>query len=129
MPSKVARITKLAVRRVPSPFLRWGLRLGAKLLFPLVAAAATAGVERFRGRSGLRTGPDGAVIVEINRELRDLAPTSGEPVGPLAALAERAFLTLASVPDRSVTCLRAVPKRAGDDIRADVALAKQRLDP
>jgi hypothetical protein len=128
MPVNIGRITKHAVRRVPSPLLRWTLRLAAKLLLPLVGAAATAGVQRLRGRLAPRMGPDGTVVVEINQELRRLAPDSGSPAEPLTLLAERADLTLASVPGRPVTCLRAVPKHAGDDIRLDVALAKQRLE-
>ncbi|WP_344656904.1 hypothetical protein [Catenulispora subtropica] len=122
-------MTKRAVKRVPSPLLRWGLRLGAKILLPLVGAAATAGVQRLRGRFGPRVGAEGMVIVEINRELNELAPASGDPAAPLVVLAERADLTLARVPERpDVTCLRAVPKRVGDDIRQEVALAKQLLD-
>ena len=113
---------------VPSPFLRWTLRIAAKLLLPLAGAAATAGIERIRGRLGHRVGPDGMVVIEINRELHALVPVSGMPAEALAVLAERADLTLASVPGRSATCLRAVPKRPGDDIRQDVALAKRRLE-
>ncbi|NUP52530.1 MAG: hypothetical protein HOW97_35185, partial [Catenulispora sp.] len=128
MASTVDRITKRAVKRVPYLPLRWGLRLGAKLLFPLAGALATAGVQRLRNRSAPRTLPDGTVIVEINRELGDIAPQSGDPAEPLMTLAERAHLTLSSVPGRGATCLRAVPKRTGDDIRAEVTLAKQQLD-
>lgn len=123
------RITKHAVRRVPSPLLRWTLRLAAKLLLPLVGAAATAGLQRLRGRRlGPGLGPDGTVVVEIEQELHRLAPDSGSPAEPLADLAKRADLTLASVPGRPATCLRAVPKNAGDDIRLAVALAKERLE-
>ncbi len=128
MRSNVGRIAERTTRLVPSPFLRWALRLAVKLLLPLAGAAATAGIERVRGRLGYRTGPGGMVVVEIDRELQILAPASGKPAEPLVILAERADLTLASVPGRSATCLRAVPKRAGDDIRQDVALAKQRLE-
>lgn len=128
MRSTVGRIVERTTRAVPSPLLRWALRLAAKLLLPLAGAAATAGVERVRGRLGHRTDPGGMVVVEINRDLRDLAPASGKPAEPLVVLAERADLTLAGLPGRSATCLRAVPKRAGDDIRGDVALAKQRLE-
>lgn len=128
MPSNVPKVTKRAVRYVPSPILRWGLRLGAKLLLPLAGAAATAAVQRLRGRFGQGTDPAGTVIVEIDRDLQDLAPEVGSPAEPLAVLARRAHLTLARVPGRPVTCLRAVPKRAGDDIREEVALAKRRLE-
>lgn len=128
MPSNVDRIAKQAVRRVPSPLLRWTLRLGARILLPLAGAAATAGVARLRGRFGHQQAPDGLVVVEIDRDLHDLAPVGGTPAEPLTVLAERAYLTLAGVPDRPVTCLRAVPKLPGDDIRQDVALAKQRLE-
>jgi hypothetical protein len=128
MAPNIGRIAKHTVNRVPSPLLRWTLRLAAKLLLPLVGAAATAGVQRLRGRLGPRVGPDGTVTVEINEELRRLAPASGSPAEPLTTLAERADLTLASVPGRPATCLRAVPKHVGDDIRPDVALAKLRLE-
>ncbi|GAA2015578.1 hypothetical protein GCM10009839_08560 [Catenulispora yoronensis] len=133
MASSVDRLTKQAVRRVPSPLLRWTLRLGVKLLLPLAGAAATAGAQRLRERFGhgdLRdNGPAGTVTVEINRELRDIAPSAENPAEPLRVLAERADLTLTRVPGSSVTCLRAVPKRAGDDIRPDVLLAKRMLEP
>lgn len=128
MASNVDRITKRAVKRVPYLPLRWGLRLGAKLLLPLVGALATAGIQRLRTRSEPRTLADGTVIVEINRELQDIAPQSGDPAEPLMALSERAHLTLSSVPGRGATCLSAVPKLAGDDIRAAVTLAKRQLD-
>ncbi|MFL6112968.1 MAG: hypothetical protein ACJ786_16675 [Catenulispora sp.] len=128
MRSNVGRIAERTTRLVPSPFLRWGLRLTVKLLLPLAGAAATAGLERLRGRLGHQTALNGTVVVEINRELQAIAPASGSPAEPLVALAERADLTLARVPGRPVTCLRAVPKRAGDDIRRDVALAKERLE-
>ena len=131
MPSPVPKIAKRAVRFVPSPVLRWGLRLGVRLLLPLAGAAAAAGLERIRHRFGPRIdpAPDGTVTVEINRDLRELAPDAGSPAEPLAVLAERAYLTLARVPGRPVTCLRAVPKLPGDDIREDVALAQQPLEP
>ncbi|NUR58150.1 MAG: hypothetical protein HOV87_05555 [Catenulispora sp.] len=128
MPVPAARIVNRVIKRVPTPLLRWGLWLAAKLLLPLAGAAAAAALERLRARSVHRTDPEGTVVVEIDRDLRDLAPTHGNPAEPLAALAQRAYLTLASVPGRSATCLRAVPKRAGDDIRHDVALAKHQLD-
>lgn len=128
MAAPAVRIANRVLKRVPSPLLRWGLRLAARLLLPLAGAASAAAWQRLRGRSVTRTDPEGTVVVEIDRELRDLAPTPGNPAEPLAVLARRAYLTLASVPGRPVTCLRAVPKRAGDDIRHDVALAKQQLD-
>src|SRR2546423_6003823 len=79
MRSNVGRIAERTTRLVPSPFLRWALRLAVKLLLPLAGAAATAGIERVRGRLGYRTGPGGMVVVEIDRELQILAPASGKP--------------------------------------------------
>lgn len=126
MPART--IAKQAAKRVPSPLLRWPLRIGIELLLPIAAAAASVAVQRIRWRFGARTAPAGAIVVEINRDLAFLAPASGEPAEPLAVLAERAHLTLAAVPGQAVTCLRAVPKRPGDDIRDEVALAKHQLE-
>lgn len=128
MAQPTARIAKRAAQRLPNPLLRWTARLAARLLLPLAGAAAATVVHRARWRLGSRRSPDGTVVVEINRDLRALAPDSGDPVEPLAVLAERAHLTLAGVPGRSVTSLRAVPRHAGDDIRRAVTLAKQRLE-
>ncbi|MEY9892838.1 hypothetical protein ABIA31_006516 [Catenulispora sp. MAP5-51] len=121
-------IAKQAAKRVPSPLIRWPLRIGIEVLLPVAGAAALAAVHRARWHYGGWRGPAGTVVVEVNRDLRFLAPESGEPAAPLTVLAERADITLAGVPGRAVTWLRAVPKRPGDDIRRDVDLAKQRLE-
>jgi hypothetical protein len=158
MAAPAVRIANRVIKRVPSPLLRWSLRLAARVLLPLAGAATAAALQRLRdrtgdagdaggpggmggsersvrpvrsgrsARSGHRTDPAGTVVVEIDRELDELAPTPENPAEPLAVLARRAYLTLAPVPGRSATCLRAVPKRAGDDVRYDVALAKQQLE-
>ncbi|MEY9931240.1 hypothetical protein ABH926_005889 [Catenulispora sp. GP43] len=121
-------IAKQAAKRVPSPLIRWPLRIGIEVLLPVAGVLASGAVQRARWRYSARNAPAGTVVVEIHRGLGFLAPASGEPAEPLVVLAERADLTLAGVPGKAVTCLRAVPKRPGDDIRHDVALAKQRLE-
>jgi hypothetical protein len=128
MPPHAGRVAKRVAERLPSPVLRVTVRAAAKILLPVAGAVLTAAVHRARWRLGGRRSPDGTVVVDINRGLHVLAPASGSPAEPLVVLGERAHLTLAGVPGGSVTHLRAVPKRAGDDIRGDVALAKQRLE-
>ena len=128
MASSTKKIAKRIARKVPSPLLRWPVRIAIQLLLPLAGAVASVVVQRVHARLGPRAGRDGAVVVDINRQLESIAPASGEPAEPLTVLAERAHLNLSGVPGRPVTCLRAVPKRAGDDIRRDVELAKQRLE-
>ena len=128
MPSHAGRVAKRAAERLPSPVLRVTVRAASKILLPVAGAVLTAAVHRARWRLGGRRSPDGTVEVDVNRGLHVLAPSSGSPAEPLVVLAERADITLAGVPGGSVTHLRAVPKRAGDDIRDDVALAKQRLE-
>lgn len=124
----VVRVARRTVERLPSPVVGLVVRVGGKILLPIAGAAAAAALQRARWRIAARTSPDGTVVIDINRGLRALAPVSGTPAEPLVALAERAHVTLAGVPGGSVTHLRAVPKLAGDDIRADVALAKERLE-
>lgn len=122
------RVVKRAAERLPSPLLRVTVRVAGRFLLPVAGAALTAAAHRARWHLGARRNPVGTVEVDVNRGLRVLAPDSGSPPAALLALAERADLTLAGAPRGSVTHLRAVPKRAGDDIRADVAVAKQRLE-
>lgn len=124
----VVRVARRTVERLPSPVVGLVVRVGGKILLPIAGAAAAAALQRARWRIAARTSPDGTVVIDINRGLRELAPVSGTPAEPLVALAERAHVTLAGAPGGSVTHLRAVPKLAGDDIRADVALAKERLE-
>jgi len=128
MPSPADRIAKSAARKLPSPVLRVTARVAGRFLLPVAGAAAVAAVHRARWRLGARRNPPGTVVVDVGRGLHVLAPASGSPPEPLLALAERAHVTLAGVPGRSVTHLRAVPIRAGDDISEDVALAKRRLE-
>lgn len=122
------RVAKRVAERLPSPLLRLTVRAGTKILLPVAGAALTAAAHRARWRLAARRKPDGTVVVDINRGLWALAPASGSPPEALLILSERADLTLAGAPGGSVTHLRAVPKRLGDDIRADVDLAKQRLE-
>jgi hypothetical protein len=122
------RVVKRAAERLPSPMLRVTVRVAARILLPVAGAAATAAVHRARWHLGARRNPVGTVLVDIDRGLRVLAPAAGSPPEALLDLAERAEVTLAGAPGGSVTHLRAVPKVVGDDIRADVALAKLRLE-
>lgn len=128
MPRHTGRVVKRVADRLPSPVLRLTVRAGAKILLPVAGAALTAAAHRARWRLAARKNPDGTVVVDIGRGLRALAPDTGDPPEALLILAERADLTLAGAPGGTVTHLRAVPKRPGDDIRADVALAKERLE-
>ena len=128
MPSPNGRIAKRATRAIPSPLLRWTARAAVRVVLPIAGAAATVVVQRAKWRLGSWRSPHGTVVVDINRDVRVLAPEGGRPDAALAALAERADLTLGGVPGRPVTRLRAVPRHPGDDIRADVALAKQHLE-